>query len=173
MARAYDSSLLNPLMYRAQRSHSPTPSIESSTSLDSERYDSDLTDYHTNPSLASSRTDLSDAGHEDHTFTFDAEKEPANGEAGPPALAVEPLTEHLSNCRKYIATRLSNLLHVDYLLVLAKILYSKRGANFILPLRALFDFNSDDFDLGAIESRILVGVRPSFRQDSIQVLTCI
>lgn len=156
-----DPTLLYPYIYRAQRPTSPSPSIESSASFDSERYDSDTTNYHTHPSPASSRTDLSDAGPDDPTLTLGAEKELTKNEgsnSSPPALAVDSSTGHLSNCRKYIATWLSTLLCIDYFLVHAKVLYNKRGGDFILPLPAL----GLGPDLGSIESTILAGVSPSF-----------
>ncbi|KAG9224527.1 hypothetical protein PLEOSDRAFT_1058361 [Pleurotus ostreatus PC15] len=150
-----DPTMLYPYTNWPQRSTSPSPSIESSSSFDSERYDSDHTDCDTHLSPASSRTDLSDAGLDDPTLTSDAAKELARNEGGdssPPALTVESPTGHLSKCREFIARRLSTLLCVDYFSVYAKVFYNKRGGDFILPLRALGLGH-----LGPIESEILAG----------------
>ncbi|KAF4571631.1 class-I aminoacyl-tRNA synthetase family protein [Pleurotus pulmonarius] len=145
-------AMLYPYTQWPQRSHSPSPSIDSSSSFDSERCGSDHTNYDSHPSPASSRTDLSDAEPDDPTSTLFAD-------SGLPALEVEYPSGHLTNCRKYIAIWLSKLLHLNYLSVLAKILYSKRGADFILPLRALGSYLSID----VLESRIVAG----FTQDDM------
>ncbi|KAF9493114.1 arginyl-tRNA synthetase [Pleurotus eryngii] len=148
-----DPTMLHPYTNWPQRSTSPSPSFESSSSFDSERYDSDHTDCDTHPSPASSRTDLSDAGLDDPTLTLDAEKaKNEGGDSSPPALTVESPAGHLSNCRKFIATWLSASLCVDYFSVYAKVLFNKRGGDFILPLRSLGLGH-----LGPIESKILAG----------------